>query len=328
MEPLIPKEVVEAVDTIVPAGVTQIGFVATNISGEFLVTEPEGRPYGVSATFSRVRMKPGEQPSDALTRCLRQQIGQPTTSVFPVPAVWVTPNGTGYYFAGLLQNEGVPPSKEIYGLRWLPRERAEEEIRKSQNPTSRARDLGLIRSVADMCLSPERRVLLMVRELHLMGFEMLRAPAYEYPMSWRCPVVPSTWTYREHGGTFSEQHHTRLKQLLGGGWMRYTYLSSAGQHLFGWVDDTFDSPRQLAERFLRERREIALAAWGPDQEYVEWFGRMLEMTEPNGLISTFSEYEGPRDSLYALMTPVRTVPLPPPGSVSKTEFDRFNQRFA
>ncbi len=48
---------------------------------------------------------------------IRQQIGQPTTSVFPLPAVWATPNGTGYYFAGLLQNEGVPSSKETHGLR-------------------------------------------------------------------------------------------------------------------------------------------------------------------------------------------------------------------
>ena len=60
---MIPEEVIEAVDAIVPAGVSHIGFVATNIAREFLLTEPQGHPYGVSATFSKVKVKVGERPS-------------------------------------------------------------------------------------------------------------------------------------------------------------------------------------------------------------------------------------------------------------------------
>jgi hypothetical protein len=323
---MIPEEVVDAVDEVVPTGVSHIGFVATNLWGDFLVTEPKGHPHGVSATFSKVRVEAGERPSRTLARCLEQQVGQGTSSVFPVPAIWVSPNSTGYYFAGLLLNEGEPPSGEISGLRWLSREHAEAGIRRSQNPTSRARDLSLLESVAAMCLSPYRRVLLMVRELHLMGFERLRAPAYEYPLAWRCPVVPATWTYREHGGRFVE-YQPSMEQLLGEGLSHNTYTGASGQDPFGWGDVAFAGPRELAERFVRERRGTALAGWGPDPQYVEWFHRTLEATKPNGLISAFSEYEGPSGHLYALMASVRTVPLPPPGLALEAEFDDFNRRF-
>jgi hypothetical protein len=74
-------------------------------------------------------------------------------------------------------------------------------------------------------------------------------------------------------------------------------LSASGQQPFGWTDAVFDSPRELARKFVRERREIAFAGWGPDAEYVEWFWRLLELTGPNGLISAYSKYEGPGDSL-------------------------------
>jgi hypothetical protein len=196
---LIPDEVAEAVDADVPAGVSHIGFVATNTAGEFLVTEPRGHPHGVSATFSKTKVEAGERPSQTLVRCLRQRVGRGALSVFPVPAVWISTNSRGFYFAGLLRDGDLPPPEGILKLRWLTRERAEKALRNSKNPASHTRDLGLVGSVDGMCLSPQRRVLLMVRELHLMGFERLRVPAYEYPVSWRCPVVPAAWTYREHG---------------------------------------------------------------------------------------------------------------------------------
>lgn len=326
VEGVIPEEVVEAVDVGVPAGISHIGFVATSAAGEFLVTEPQGHPNGVSATFSKVKVGVGERPLQALIRCLRQRVGQAALSVFPVPAVWVSTNSRGYYFAGLLKDENLPSPENMTGLRWLPRDRAEREIRKSQNLASRTRDLGLLEAVANMCLSPYRRVLLMVRELHLIGFERLRAPAYEYPVSWRCPVVPATWTYREHGGRFAG-HHPSLGRLLEETSLDHTYSSAAGQHPFGWTNATFATPQELARKFLRERREIAFAGWGPDPQYAEWFRRMLEATKPNGLISAFSDYDEAADYLYALEAPVRTIPLPPPGLASQAEFDDFDRRF-
>jgi hypothetical protein len=99
--------------------------------------------YGVSATFRKVRLLQGERPSQALDRCLRDQIGQPTKSVFPIPTVWTTSNSAGYYFAGLLWNEGAPTSASIPGLTWLSLEDAEAKVNRSKNVASRNRDFGL-----------------------------------------------------------------------------------------------------------------------------------------------------------------------------------------
>ena len=324
---MIPEGVPEAADAVVPAGVSHIGLVATNVAGEFLVTEPQGHPYGVSAIFSKVKVHDGELPSETLLRCIRERVGQAPESVYPIPVVWTTSSSTHYYFAGMVRVEGTQDATGPPGLRWLTRELAEQRIRGSQNQTSRARDLGLMGSVAEMCLSPYRRVLLMVRELHLMGFERLRAPAYEYPLAWRCPVVPATWTYVEHGGRFAPPRH-RLSELLPGTQWYPEYSSSSGQRPFGWSDVAFAGPRGLATRFLQEYREIALAGWGPDAAYADWFHKMLEATSPNGLISSFSDHDEPKEGyIQALMAPARSFPVPPPGLTSESAFNDFHRRF-
>ena len=64
-----------AIDAIVPEDTTHIGFVATDINGNFLITEPNGQPYGVSATFNKVKIEKNELPSKALIRCIQEQIG-------------------------------------------------------------------------------------------------------------------------------------------------------------------------------------------------------------------------------------------------------------
>lgn len=323
---MIPEEVVEAVDAAVPAGATHVGFVPTNIPGQVLVTEPPDHPYNVSATFSKVRLLQGERPSHALSRCLRDQVGQSTKSVFPIPAVWTTSNSAGYYFAGMLWNEGAPTCDTIRGLRWVSLDEAEGKIKHSQNVESRNRDLGLLRSVADMSLSPYRRILLMVGELHRMGFQGLRAPAYEYPLAWRCPVVPASWTFKEHGG-MCEVHHPALESLLHQASHKHIYSSASGQRPFEWTHCEFASPGDLARRFIADRSEVAFAGWGPDEEYVAWLANALERTRPNGIYLAFGEFLEPTDSLYTLMAPVRALPLPPPGVASRAAFEAFSRRF-
>jgi hypothetical protein len=87
---VFPERLIDDIDAAVPAGVTHVGFVATNKFGDFLITEPDGHPYGVSATFSKVRKKPDESPHETLSRCIRTQVGMEPISVYPVPVVWVT----------------------------------------------------------------------------------------------------------------------------------------------------------------------------------------------------------------------------------------------
>lgn len=322
---MIPEGLEAAIDSVVPSGVTHIGFVATNIRGEFLVTEPKGHPYDVSATFSKVKHIAGEPPSRTLGRCLREQIGQRPAAVYPVPTVWVGPNSVSYYFGGLLGD--IPDfdcllSSEIYGLCWCSRDAARARIENSKNVGSRQRDLALLSTVATMCLSPYRRVLLMVRELHVMGFERLRAPAYDYPLAWRCPVVPSAWTWRQHGGRFDNVAGD-LGRFFGEKPQNHTYSSASRQQPFGWEDVEFFNPRQLAMRFLMEQPEIAFAGWGPDAEYVDWFRQTLEKTAPNGLYYAFAEFEDATTYLYTHCTDVDRIDLPPAGCVIANQFNNF-----
>ncbi len=272
---LIPDNLNEGIDAVVPSGVTHIGFVATNLYGDFLVTEPSGHPYGVSATFNKAKRQANEPASRTLERCLREQIGHKPEGVYPVPIAWTTSKSTGFYFAGMLWNEGESPANPAGTARWCNLRESEHRLGQSNNSESKRRDLGLLRAVADVCLSPCRRILLMVRELHRLGFERLRAPAYMYPLAWRCPIVPGYWTHQRHGGMFDEPF-SQIEKLFGVRPCQYEYSSADTQFPFQWEDDPFATPAKLAKRFVRERREIACAGWGPDADYARWFEEVLE----------------------------------------------------
>ncbi len=318
----IPRELIEPINAAVPDGVTHIGFIATNTYGHVLITEPKGRPYGVSATFSKVRLIADEKPHETLHRCIRVQIGQSPAGIYPIQAVWITPNSRHFYFAGMLNLENYLPSTKIVGLRWCDADSAKQRINASKNAASQQRDLALLEAATGMCLSPARRILLMVRELHLMGFERLRSPAYLYDTgSWHCPIVPSSWTWREHGGRFDYvlDHANEILRLED---PRHIYSAFDGQQPFGWKGTEFASPRELALRFVKEKPEIALAGWGPDHEYARWFESVLEVTAPNGLFYA-SDREQKIEITGTLME--KGVPMPPPGYAAKNEFHDFAQ---
>jgi len=279
---MIPEELHDAIDSVVTNGITHLGFVVTNVFGQYLVTEPNGHPYGVTATFNKVKVKPDERPCHTVERCLREQVGQGVLGVFPIPVVWSTANSNGFYFAGMMENDGQPVPNQSNRMTWCDAQEAERRIGGSGNQESRRRDLGLMAAASEMCLSPYRRILLMVRELHRLGFERLRAPAYQYPLAWRCPIVPAYWTLRSHGGMY-EEPFSQMEHWFGTKVCRHCYSSANGQFPFEWNDAAFDTPRELALRFVREQREIACAGWGPDPQYAQWFEGVLEMTKPNGL---------------------------------------------
>jgi hypothetical protein len=324
----IPEELVGPIDAVVINGITHIGFIATNTQGQLLITEPKGHKYGTSATFSKVRVIDGEKPHETLHRCFREQIGHSPLSIYPIPAVWITSHARQFYFAGMLNLENDLPSTAIHGLRWCDIESAKKRlIDKSNNPESRQRDLGLLSAAANMCLFPGRRVLLMLRELHLMGFERLRAPAYIYDMgTWRCPIVPAAWTWREHGGMFDDVL-LDCGESLGLRHLKHTYSEADSQQPFEWTGAEFASPRELALRFLQEQPEIALAGWGPDSEYVRWFENALGLTAPNGLFYSDSGRESESVKLPTMLTSIKEVPLPPPGYANREDFKKFGSRF-
>ncbi|MCM2371086.1 hypothetical protein [Aporhodopirellula aestuarii] len=323
---MIPEELHDAINSVVPNGVTHLGFVVTNTLGQYLVTEPNGHPYGVTATFNKVKVKIDERPSQTVERCLRDQVGQSVVGVFPIPIVWSTSNSNGFYLAGMMKNEGQPVPHQGNRAAWLDFQDAESLISESGNLESRRRDLGLLAAASEMCLSPYRRILLMVRELHQLGFQRLRAPAYEYPLAWRCPIVPAYWTLRSHGGMYDEPN-SQMEHWFGIKSGQHVYSSASGQFPFGWNDAAFSTPTELAIRFVRERREIACAGWGPDPEYARWLEVALAATAPNGLFHSFAEFEKPTDYLYTDMARVDRVPLPPPGWVAEGELSQHGTDF-
>jgi len=323
---MVPEELREAVNAVVPPGVTHIGFVATNRFGDFSLTEPKNHPHGVVATHSKVRVEHNEEPFDTLVRCIRDQIGAATTGAFPIPCTWVTSQSSGFYFAGMLWNEGQALSGgSPHYQNWWDTDAARNHVSRSTNAESKRRDLALLDAASAMCLSPFRRILLMVRELHLLGFERLRAPACEYPLAWRCPIVPAYWTLQSNGGMLDDPA-SKLEELFGHSYVHHTYSAADGQFPFGWKEAAFDSPKELANRFIENRQPWALAGWGPDSAYVRWFQETLEATKPNGLYSSHAEYKPPSDSLYTIMAKVERVSLPPPGWAREGEFQgHFNK---
>ncbi|MAD79503.1 MAG: hypothetical protein QGG71_21750 [Pirellulaceae bacterium] len=316
---MIPRPLLDEVDAVVPTGVTHIGFVATDLRGNFLVTEPRNHPYGTSATLSKIKVQPGDRPSTTLTRCLKEHIGTAVESVYPIPMTWVTPNSIGFYFAGMLEGESSNPH---HALHWLPYERAEERIKSSQNAVSRSRDLAILAAASKMCLCPYRRVLLMVKELHAMGFERMRTVPYRHPLAWRCPVVPKAWTYADHGGLMGEFSDS-FARSLGLGELRLTYSSGESQQPFQWDSSAFLTPQDLAQRFVRDKPELVAAGWGPDPVYVQWYEEALRLTEPYGVWYAFGEGLNETDHLYVERCSASRVPLPPPGNLDRGHAGTF-----
>jgi len=143
---------------------------------------------------------------------------------FPIPEVWSTPNSRTFYFAGAVHAIKPDCSPE---LRWYEDEQAWLALEEVAYAPTRERNLAVAERVCGMALSPYRRILEMVGELHRMGYERLRAPAYEYASgAWRCPVIPAAWTLKEHGGLFTT-HGIELDWISGA-----TYSAAAG-HRWG-----------------------------------------------------------------------------------------------
>ena len=327
---MIAEELHDVIDAGVPAGVTHIGFVPVNQAGQVLVAEPNGHPYRVSATFSKVKRRPKERPSAALARCLQEQVGHATASVYPVGNIWVTPNSVGCYFAGLLREGADAVPSDTATLRWCDPEEACARLHLSPNTATRRRDLGLLTTVETLCVSPYRNVLLMVRELHRMGFERLRACTSIYALgTWRCAIAPAAWIHNrseQAPGALPFDLTLGIEKRLGQGGSVHFYSSASEQRLFADPDTWFLAPRALAEQYLQRYPVVAAVGYGPDPAYAAWFERTLDLLAPNGIFYAFAEQEPPTTELYSLMSPVRRVPLPPPGHLDPSQWQEFQRR--
>lgn len=157
-------------------------------------------------------------------------------------------------------------------------------------------------------LRPYRHVLLMVHELHKMGYQRLRIAPGMAPsgLYWRCTIAPASSISREHGA-----------RLVSGEFVA-RYSSGQGTAYFGWEDADRESPRALAEQFLERFSSLAQRGSGRDWAYAGWYLEMLRLTEPGALPIAYADYPLPCDYLPTVgAEPLAPIPLPPPGEAEQ-----------
>ena len=150
-----------------------------------------------------------------------------------------------------------------------------------------------------------RKVLRIVTELHIRGYQRLRIAPGMSPSGchWRCSITPATNISRQHGAQMES-------------WDRLAAHYSSGQEkkYFGWEDAAHVSSSGLAELFIDRFPEIAEAGRGSDWLYVGWYLEMLHLTYPDSLPIAYADWDLPKGCLASTggKHDVR-IPLPPPG---------------
>lgn len=131
-----------------------------------------------------------------------------------------------------------------------------------------------------------RKVLLMVAELHLRGYQRLRILPYMAPsgMSWRCAIGPAT-LFSHDGLTLDESGKFGVTTV--------SYTSASVTEYFLWTDAKDETPSGLARLFIKRFPEIVAAAKGSDWTYAGWYVEMLGLTYPNHLPYAFADGDGP-----------------------------------
>jgi hypothetical protein len=156
-----------------------------------------------------------------------------------------------------------------------------------------------------------RTVLVLVHELHLCGYQRLRAvPEMEHSGKyWRCAIAPASLVSADHGARLAGRHDTRRVA---------TYTSRDQNHYFAWDDIyPYATPKELALYFLERFPDVAEEGAGPDWPYAGWYMEMLRLTQPDhfpyaAARGRVPETYVPTASPASERRPVQ-IPLPPPG---------------
>lgn len=115
-----------------------------------------------------------------------------------------------------------------------------------------------------------QRVLLMVHELHKLGYQRLRIfPAMSSSfMHWRCTVTHIGNILKTHGA-FPKDFDRDVAR----------YTSADANVYFGWEDARQDTARQLAQKFLARFPDLVAKGLGVDWLYAGWYVQMLGFAE-------------------------------------------------
>jgi hypothetical protein len=151
-------------------------------------------------------------------------------------------------------------------------------------------------------MEPTRTLLLLVHELHKMGYQKLRiAPGMAASgMQWRCQIAPSAAFEVGNGARLASSEAPSLQ-----------YSSADGDTFFGWEDAPTSSVQQLAEKFVERFPELAGAGLGSDWAYAGWFLELLRLTAPNALPIAYADWDLPTGYLSTMGGGSLRLPLPP-----------------
>ncbi len=163
-----------------------------------------------------------------------------------------------------------------------------------------------------------RKVLLMVAELHIRGFQHIRIAPDISPsgLSWRCSIAPITNILKSNGAAIAKRNHLAVH-----------YSSGQEGKYFDLPITSPISPSQLATKFLNAFPDIAQAGYGRDWPYAGWYQEMLGLTYPNLFpLGDLIQKDG-RQHLECMDYGGQSfahkvlVPAPPPGEAQQDEED-------
>jgi hypothetical protein len=135
---------------------------------------------------------------------------------------------------------------------------------------------------------PCRAVLLMLAELHQMGYQSIRlCPKLSNSgVHWIAWFTNSLNVLDRHGAMLHPEALARAWTSTPSDTPAACYTSAQERRYFDWDDAADDSPKQLATKFVTRFPTIAAGSKQPDSTYVNWYGDMIRQTEPDGLPST------------------------------------------
>lgn len=224
--------------------------------------EFSGVPLGLSGggTFGQL------SPELVLTACDREGVPQLRRSRWRLPRCFLPDEGSGLSFHNKPSRWQVDPADPDSVLLDIVARGQEFVFDTARAPAVRAWAADLIaRNGVPSPAASGRRLLLMVRELHRLGYERLRiCPGMSASgTAWRVDIVEAGQSHPDNGAA--------------------RYSTRQGVSFFGWDDAATDSPTQLAGKFLQRFPALAEAGRGTDASYVSWYDHMIEVTAPTGL---------------------------------------------
>ena len=155
-----------------------------------------------------------------------------------------------------------------------------------------------------------RRALLMVEELHRMGYQQLRIAPRMVAGVWNCIFVPNVYTSSHHGAMLHDSEDFLLHDKSAA-----SFSSGHKDKHFGWSNAGALTPLKWAHRFLREFPILANLGKGSDWAYAGWYQEMIRLTASANLPVASSDalFEDKREGLMPTWGERSDVwiPLPP-----------------